>query len=467
MAVLALAVAKRRVQVPRCMRFGADSESVPVATHTLCLTFHALCAPRACETKAPSSSELLQMATPLEAVQEMLRERLAALDIDADAYTEYVATAVCDEDVPMAERRSQLLSMFAETLEDPDSVALSLSDVISEALLLFEHAKASQPVIEPPVILHARAPRAVVPAASSSDPVMRQLRRDDKGSAVASECLDAATKRAILAQIALEGGGTDEESDGGAGAARGRVGGKPRRRARDGGGGGIGGASKTLDDALGEISQLSLGGSGGDTADLGRRAKRAAARAAEAGAAPAAAAGSGRAPRGAGPTAAAPAGRRAVAVSDDPAMLLGGAHAGTVARLLGRAGGGAGGQRRSQQQDRDADAADIIGARGSRGAAAAAAAGRRPGRAPADEAEEEDADDDGGGGTGPPPPPSPPSGGAPPRSDRLVLDYDPMAAPRPDNRAFARGLQREAADAMRAQHEAEEAQRRQASEAAR
>lgn len=402
----------------------------------------------------------------------MLRERLAALDIDADAYTEYVATAVCDEDVPMAERRSQLLSMFAETLEDPDSVALSLSDVISEALLLFEHAKATQPVVEPPVVFHARATRAMVSAAASSDPVattgavppvMRQLRRDDKGSALASECLDAATKRAILAQISLEGGGTDEESDGGAGAARGRGGGKPRRRARDGGGGGIGGASKTLDDALGEISQLSLGGSGGDTADLGRRAKRAALRAAEAGAA----ASSGHAPRGAGP-AVASAGRHAVAVSDDPAMLLGGAHAGTVARLLGRAGGGggAGGQRRSQLQDRDADAADIIGgARGSRGAAAAA--GRRPGRAPASEEEEEDADDDGGGGAALPPPPPPPSGGAPPRSDRLVLDYDPMAAPRPDNRAFARGLQREAADAMRAQHEAEEAQRRQASEAAR
>lgn len=406
-------------------------------------------------------------SSPIAEVLELVRERLSALDIDADSYAEYVATVACDETVPAPDRRQQLIEMFAATLEDPDSIALSLSDVISEALRLFETLKPErqpEPTTAPSVdqvsSIDEASDRRPTPTAN---PAVRQLHRDDGAASLHVTGLDAATKRAILAQLALDGGGSEDESDGdGAGATRkGARGGRLRRKARDG----VASGARTLDDALGEMSQLSKGHVG-DTSDMGRRAKRGAMRTAEAAAAKG----------GAAAATAPPAGQRAVRVTDDPAMLLSGAHVGTVARLLGRVGPGGVADRHSIHQDRDADAADIIGQSG--GAAGRESRVAVGARHPAGSLGKHSSGVKSAEGSVEGPiierdiethrrVPAAAAEPAHSGNSRLVVDYDPLAGPRPDNRGFARQLQREAADAMRTQHEADEVQRRQASEAAR
>ena len=401
----------------------------------------------------------MSLPVAIEGVREMVHERLAALDIDADSYAEYVATNVCDDEVSPGERRTQLMDMFAATLEDPDAVALSLSDVLSEALLLYEQLKAQQTVARPAEVPLARAPRiaepAVTPGVGASQTV-RQLQREDGYNSLNLTGIDPAMKRAILAQLALEGGSSDE-SDSGA-PRRGGTGARARRRARDGPGGG--GGARTLDDALRTMSQLAPGGGAG-TADMGRRAKRAAARAAEE-----AAGTPGSAPLPAAAAAPRVGGRQAVVVSDDPTILLNGSHAGAAQRSRGKADGKD--RHQTQHLDREAGVNDVVGRRvGGSAGVSGGAGGRAPGKPPLrDESGEDEGTSEEEGASSRVPATAAPVVIASSNS-RLVVPEDPFAAPRPDNRAFARQLQRDAAEGLRVQHEAEELQRRQASEAAR
>jgi hypothetical protein len=140
-------------------------------------------------------------------------------------------------------------------------------------------------------------------------------------------------------------------------------------------------------------------------------------------------------------------------------MLLRGAHAGVAARVLGTGTGAAAAaaSRDSSARERDADVADVVG----RGAAGGGR-GRRGAAAQQRTAEGSSGSDEGGGGGGAPPPAP-----APPPPSRVVLNYDPMAGARPDNRGFQRRAEEAQREEMRAQHEAAEAQRKQAAEAAR
>lgn len=386
--------------------------------------------------------------TTVDRVRSLMHERLAALEVDADTYAEYVATVVCDESMPPDERRTQLLDMFSSTLEDPSVVTLSLSDAIYEALQLFESLRLEDATVASAApALAEQTPAEPMPASTLG----RLLERNSADGTLRSPGLDSATKRAILQQLAFDGScseGSDE--DGGAKAT-----GKPRSERRRRRGGDSGPAVRTLDDALGALDALSRGVV--STTGLGRRAKRAVERAAEASdATPLHARAAVNASE-----------RTAILVGNEPAALLKGAHAGVVARHLGTAMGAPRADPR-RGFDHDAEVADVVG--GTRGIgrgklAASAVAGPSTGERGARGA----ASGDGNSGTdgdavsnAEPPSPTPA-----PAASRVVLNYDPMAGARPDNRGFQRRAEEAQREAMRLQHEAEEAQRKHAAEAAR